>query len=103
MRTVIYPGSFDPLTNGHLDVIQRATKLFDRVIVAVATKREQTTPLYSGRTRAMVEHADCGTVPNVKPRLVRWLLVDYVERRSRRRLSAGCAPCQTLNLNFSWP
>ncbi|HWY75940.1 MAG TPA: adenylyltransferase/cytidyltransferase family protein, partial [Verrucomicrobiae bacterium] len=36
MRTVVYPGSFDPLTNGHLDVIQRATKLFDRVIVAVA-------------------------------------------------------------------
>ena len=36
MRTVIYPGSFDPLTNGHLDVIQRATKLFDKVIVAVA-------------------------------------------------------------------
>ena len=36
MRTVIYPGSFDPLTNGHLDVIQRASKLFDRVVVAVA-------------------------------------------------------------------
>ena len=34
MATVLYPGSFDPLTNGHLDVIQRATKLFDRVIVA---------------------------------------------------------------------
>jgi len=36
MRTAIYPGSFDPLTNGHLDVIQRAVKLFDRVVVAVA-------------------------------------------------------------------
>ena len=36
MRTVIYPGSFDPLTNGHLDVIQRAARLFDRVVVAVA-------------------------------------------------------------------
>ena len=34
MRTAIYPGSFDPLTNGHLDVIQRAAKLFDRIIVA---------------------------------------------------------------------
>ncbi|MDG1856989.1 MAG: adenylyltransferase/cytidyltransferase family protein, partial [Verrucomicrobiota bacterium] len=36
MKLAIYPGSFDPLTNGHLDVIQRAEKLFDRVIVAVA-------------------------------------------------------------------
>ena len=36
MRIAIYPGSFDPLTNGHLDVVQRAAKLFDRVIVAVA-------------------------------------------------------------------
>jgi pantetheine-phosphate adenylyltransferase len=36
MRTVIYPGSFDPLTNGHLDVVQRASRLFDKVIVAVA-------------------------------------------------------------------
>ena len=36
MKTVVYPGSFDPPTNGHLDVIQRASKLFDRVVVAVA-------------------------------------------------------------------
>jgi len=36
MRTAIYPGSFDPITNGHLDLVQRASKLFDRVIVAVA-------------------------------------------------------------------
>src|SRR5487761_2271590 len=36
MRTAIYPGSFDPLTNGHLDVVQRAAKLFDRVVLAVA-------------------------------------------------------------------
>ena len=41
MRTAIYPGSFDPLTNGHLDVIQRAAKLFDHVIVAVAKNAEK--------------------------------------------------------------
>ena len=40
MRTVIYPGSFDPITNGHLDLIQRATKLFDRVIVKLASGKE---------------------------------------------------------------
>ena len=45
-RTAIYPGSFDPLTNGHLDVIQRAAKLFDRVIVAVA-ENESKHPLFT--------------------------------------------------------
>ena len=46
VRTVIYPGSFDPLTNGHLDVIQRAARLFDRVVVAVARNGSKQ-PLFS--------------------------------------------------------
>src|SRR5581483_4309644 len=46
MRTAIYPGSFDPLTNGHLDVIERAGKLFDRVVVAVA-KNESKHPMFT--------------------------------------------------------
>ena len=48
MRTAIYPGSFDPLTNGHIDVIERAAKLFDRVIVAVAVN-EQKHPLFTAQ------------------------------------------------------
>ena len=51
MRTVIYPGSFDPLTNGHLDVIQRAARLFDRVIVAVA-ENDGKHPLFTLAERA---------------------------------------------------
>src|SRR3974377_517832 len=50
MRTVIYPGSFDPITNGHMDVIQRATKLFDRVVVAVA-RSESKHPLFTLQER----------------------------------------------------
>ena len=57
MRTAIYPGSFDPLTNGHLDVVQRAAKLFDRVIVAVA-KNEGKHPLFTLEERlALVKKA----------------------------------------------
>ena len=50
MRTVIYPGSFDPLTNGHLDIVQRAAKLFDKVIIAVANN-ETKKPLFNSRER----------------------------------------------------
>ena len=53
MRTAIYPGSFDPLTNGHLDVIERAVKLFDCVIVAVAVN-EQKHPLFSLDRKSVV-------------------------------------------------
>ena len=53
MRTAIYPGSFDPLTNGHLDVVQRAAKLFDRVIVAVA-KNEGKHPLFTLEERLAI-------------------------------------------------
>jgi len=61
MRTIIYPGSFDPITNGHLDVAERATKMFDRVVVAVAadsTKKslftpEERTELVRGSVREM--------------------------------------------------
>ena len=50
MRTAVYPGSFDPLTNGHLDVVQRAAKLFDRVIVAIA-RNDSKSPLFSQEER----------------------------------------------------
>ena len=50
MRTVIYPGSFDPLTNGHLDVIERAARLFDRVVVAVA-HNDAKAPMFSMQER----------------------------------------------------
>ena len=50
MRRAIYPGSFDPITNGHLDVIERARKLFDEVVVAVAHNDEKQ-PLFSLKDR----------------------------------------------------
>ena len=77
MRTVIYPGSFDPLTNGHLDLIQRATKLFDKVIVAVAPS-ESKRPLFTLQERLhMVNHA-IRNLPGVESDELHGLLIDFM-------------------------
>jgi pantetheine-phosphate adenylyltransferase len=65
MRTAIYPGSFDPFTNGHLDVVQRASRLFDRVIVAVA-KSDGKHPLFLLEERKALVEQSIRDMPNVE-------------------------------------
>jgi pantetheine-phosphate adenylyltransferase len=79
MRTAVYPGSFDPITNGHLDVIQRAARLFDRVIVAVA-KNESKNPFFSMTQRQELCAKAVGHLPNVTVDSFTGLLVEYVAR-----------------------
>jgi pantetheine-phosphate adenylyltransferase len=79
MRTAIYPGSFDPLTNGHLDVIQRAVKLFDRVIVAVATN-ESKKPLFTLRERLELVRKSVKHIPHVEIDSFDTLLMDYATK-----------------------
>lgn len=99
MRTVIYPGSFDPLTNGHLDLIQRATKLFDRVIVAVA-RSESKHPLFTLEEREqMVRHA-VGHWPHVEADAFEGLLIKYVERRSAQAVIRGLRAISDFEFEF---
>jgi pantetheine-phosphate adenylyltransferase len=79
MRTAIYPGSFDPLTNGHLDVIQRAAKLFDRVIVAVATN-ESKKPLFTLRERLELVRKSTRQIAHIEVDSFDTLLMDYAAR-----------------------
>ncbi len=65
MRRAIYPGSFDPVTNGHLDVIERARKLFDEVIVAVAHNDEKE-PLFSLKERLELLRETAGKIGHVR-------------------------------------
>src|SRR5579862_7961846 len=80
MRTAIYPGSFDPLTNGHLDVLQRASKLFDRVIVAIALN-ESKHPLFTLDERLALMKPAIGRMKNVKADVFEGLLVEYAAKR----------------------
>ncbi len=99
MRTVIYPGSFDPLTNGHLDVTQRAAKLFDRVIVAVA-ENESKKPLFSLKERTQMTTRCVAHLPNVEVDHFTGLLVDYVERRSGQAVIRGLRAVSDFEFEF---
>ena len=99
MRTVIYPGSFDPLTNGHLDVIQRATKLFDRVVVAVA-KNESKSPLFTLSERLELVAECVKHLPNVEADAFDGLLVNYVEKRSAQAIIRGLRAVSDFEFEF---
>ena len=99
MRTAIYPGSFDPLTNGHLDVIERAVKLFDRVIVAVA-KNESKQPLFTLEERLELVTQSIRHLPTVKADSFDALLVDYVEARSAQAIVRGLRAVSDFEFEF---
>ena len=99
MRTVIYPGSFDPLTNGHLDVIQRATKLFDRVIVAVA-QNESKNPLFSLAERLELVGECIKHLPNAEADTFDGLLVNYAEKRSAQAIIRGLRAVSDFEFEF---
>ena len=99
MRTAIYPGSFDPLTNGHLDLVQRATKLFDRVIVAVA-KSESKAPLFTLEERVELVRQAVGNMPRVKVDDFDGLLVEYVARRKAQAVVRGLRAVSDFEFEF---
>jgi pantetheine-phosphate adenylyltransferase len=77
MRTAVYPGSFDPLTNGHLDIIRRGTRLFDRVVVAVL-ENEGKSPLFSVAERKELIARCTSGIAGVDVQSFNGLLVDFM-------------------------
>lgn len=80
MKTAIYPGSFDPVTYGHLDVIRRAAKIFDRLTVSVLNNKLKT-PLFSVEERVKILQEAVKDIPNVEVESFSGLLVDYAKSR----------------------
>jgi len=99
MRTVIYPGSFDPITNGHLDVIQRAAKLFDHMVVAVAPNPAKT-PLFTLEERLQMVRRAVRHLPHVETDALKGLLVDYVEKQSAQAVLRGLRAVSDFEFEF---
>ena len=79
MRIAVYPGSFDPLTNGHLDIIRRASRLFDRVLVSVL-QNEGKAPMFSVQERMQLIAECTRDIPGVEVHSFSGLLVDFMRR-----------------------
>ncbi|HEX5397738.1 MAG TPA: pantetheine-phosphate adenylyltransferase [Verrucomicrobiae bacterium] len=99
MRTAIYPGSFDPLTNGHLDVIQRAAKLFDQIVVAVA-ENDSKRPLFTLAERLALVKTAVGHLPNVEAGSFEGLLIEYVESRKAQAVVRGLRAVSDFEFEF---
>lgn len=80
IRLAIYAGTFDPITNGHLDIIHRSLRLFDRVVVAVAENLRKT-PLFSPQERQLFIQEAVGTEPRLEVDVFSGLLMEYARRR----------------------
>jgi len=85
----LYPGSFDPFTNGHLDVVRRAARLFDELVVAVAANPEKRQPLFAPEERAEMIGEAVADLPNVEVSTYRGLTVDYARERGVAALVKG--------------
>jgi pantetheine-phosphate adenylyltransferase len=100
MPTVaVYPGSFDPLTNGHVDIVSRGARLFDRIVVAILINAEKA-PLFSMDERVEIARSVFAPFPNVEVDTFNGLLVDYVERRQAQVIVRGLRAVSDFEFEF---
>ncbi|MDF2630401.1 MAG: phosphopantetheine adenylyltransferase [Symbiobacteriaceae bacterium] len=100
MKTAICPGSFDPVTNGHLDIIRRAARTFDHVIVAILTNPRKA-PLFNTLERTDMLKACTQDLPNVSvDSSAPGLLVDFAREKGAQAIVKGLRPIQ--DFEYEW-
>ena len=99
MRRAVYPGSFDPVTNGHLDIIARASHLFDEVLVAVA-QNEAKSGLFKAEERVRMLKGNVGCHPNVQVTFFEGLLVDFARKVDAKVIVRGLRAISDFEFEF---
>ncbi|MFP6899393.1 MAG: pantetheine-phosphate adenylyltransferase [Opitutales bacterium] len=99
MKTVLYPGTFDPVTNGHLDVLERASKLFDHVIVSIAANAEKE-PTFSLEERTRLVKENITGLNNVSVETFDGLLVEHARQRGACALVRGLRAVSDFEYEF---
>ncbi len=99
MSTALYPGSFDPVTLGHLDVIERAAKLFDRLIIAVAHNPDKR-PLFTPEKRVELIRASTGGLANIEVVSFQGLLVDFAKKAGAVTVVRGLRAVTDFEFEF---
>jgi len=97
----IYPGSFDPITNGHVDLVKRTLRVFDRVVIAIATNPEKDTSLFNLEERLqMIREVFKGLKQRVQADSFQGLLVDYAERKGATVVIRGLRAVSDFEYEF---
>lgn len=99
MARVLYPGSFDPVTNGHLDVLQRASRLFDEIIVAVAHHNAKQA-LFTVKQRVYLLKQSTGHLQNVRITSFEGLLVNFAKQQGAQTLIRGLRAVSDFEFEF---
>jgi len=98
-RTAVYPGSFDPVTNGHLDIIQRGLKIFDHIIITILDNPAKQT-LFSVDERVALLREALKDVENIEIDSYNGLLVDYAQRRQASAILRGMRAVSDFEYEF---
>ena len=100
MKIAIYPGSFDPITNGHIDIIERAVHLFDTVIISVASDVEKGEPLFSVDERKLLVMESVSAFPNVEVDSFKGLMVDHAVKHGAVAAIRGLRALSDFEFEF---
>ena len=99
MKIAIYPGSFDPITNGHIDIIERSSKIFDTLIVAV-NENEGKSFLFDSQERIKIIEKSVSHLKNVEVKIFNGLLVDFVKKENSNIIIRGLRVLSDFEYEF---